>query len=87
MALLSEIYNVTLKRNNRGAAKDGWTRPTIGECSVTHKDFKEVSRLLTPFFGTKCTGGVQKIYLPCEVFQQESTLGLTDSLSDPNLKI
>lgn len=37
--LLSDIYDVTLKRDNRGANKFGWIRPTVGECFVTHKDF------------------------------------------------
>lgn len=42
MTLLSEIYDVTLKQGNRGAAKLGWSRPTIGEYFMTHRDFVEV---------------------------------------------
>jgi len=42
MTLLSEIYDVTLKRGNRGAAKGGFVRPTIGEHFVTHMDFEEI---------------------------------------------
>jgi hypothetical protein len=42
MTLLSEIYDVTLKRGNRGAAKGGFVRPTIGEHFMTHKDYFEV---------------------------------------------
>ena len=42
MTLLSEIYDVTLKRNNRASAKNGWVRATIGEYFVTHKDFKQI---------------------------------------------
>jgi len=41
--LLSEIYDVTLKRNVRNAAKAGFIRPTIGESFVTNKDFVENS--------------------------------------------
>lgn len=42
MKLLSELYNVTLKRGIRGKAKEGFVRPTIGENFMTHRDFKEV---------------------------------------------
>lgn len=44
MILLSEIYDVTLKRQNRGAAKSGWVRPTIGEFFMTHRDFQEINK-------------------------------------------
>ena len=47
MKLLSEIYNVTLKRGNREANKNGWIRPTIGECYVTHKDFQQISNRMS----------------------------------------
>ena len=40
MTLLSDIYDVTLKRGNREAAKGGFVRPTIGEHFMTHKDFR-----------------------------------------------
>ena len=40
--LLTEIYDVTLKKINRDAAKNGFIRPTIGESFATHKDFKEI---------------------------------------------
>ena len=42
MTLLSEIYDVTLKRGNREAAKGGFVRPTVGEHFMTHKDFEEI---------------------------------------------
>jgi len=44
---LTEIYDVTLKKYIRGAAKDGFVRPTLGECFMTHKDFKEINNSLT----------------------------------------
>ena len=40
--LLSDIYNVTLKRGNRGANSNGWIRPTVGETYMTHRDFKYI---------------------------------------------
>lgn len=59
MTLLSEIYDVTLKRNNRNASINGYVRPTVGEYFVTHKDFKEVNRLvlIEPYFFStyRCT--------------------------------
>lgn len=49
MTLLSDIYDVTLKRENRGAAKDGYIRPTLGEYFVTNKDFQQIySNFLYP---------------------------------------
>lgn len=42
MTLLSEIYDVTLKRGNRGASAQSWIRPTIGEFFVTHMDFQKI---------------------------------------------
>ena len=42
MTLLSEIYDVTLKRDIRGAAKGGFVRPTVGEHFMTHRDFEEI---------------------------------------------
>lgn len=42
MTLLSEIYDVTLKRSNRGANKQGWVRPTLGEFFMTHRDFTRI---------------------------------------------
>lgn len=41
MTLLSEIYDVTLKRGIRGMAKGGLLRPTLGELFVTNKDYVE----------------------------------------------
>lgn len=46
MTLLSEIYDVTLKRENRGSNKEGWVRPTLGEFQMTHKDFQKIPRVL-----------------------------------------
>jgi hypothetical protein len=48
MTLLSEIYDVTLKRGNRGANAEGYIRPTIGEYTMTHKDFVRYVRLNSP---------------------------------------
>lgn len=48
MPLLSEIYDVTLKRINRGQAKLGNIRPTIGEFFMTHKDYSQVSSYRSP---------------------------------------
>lgn len=42
MSLLSELYDVTLKKPNRGMAKEGYIRPTIGEFFMTHKDYSQV---------------------------------------------
>lgn len=53
MTLLSDIYDVTLKKDIRGAAKGGFVRPTVGEHFMTHKDFKsELKELeeVTPVF-------------------------------------
>jgi hypothetical protein len=44
MTLLSEIYDVTLKRPNRGASAEGWIRPTVGEYYETTYDFKHVPK-------------------------------------------
>ena len=41
MKLLSDLYNVTLKRGIRGKASEGFVRPTIGENFMSHRDFKE----------------------------------------------
>lgn len=59
MTLLSEIYDVTLKRGNRGANKLGWVRPTIGEFFVTHKDFnfQMVRRDPIGYTENVCVGG------------------------------
>lgn len=40
--LLTEVYDVTLKKDAREAAKNGFIRPTIGESFMSHKDFVEV---------------------------------------------
>ena len=45
MALLSDIYDVTLKLHNRDACKQGWVRPTIGESFISNKDFTKISKL------------------------------------------
>ena len=55
MTLLSEIYDVTLKRGNRGAAKAGWIRPTIGECFKSNFDFVYKPSAST-YFGNKSDG-------------------------------
>jgi hypothetical protein len=39
--VLSELYNATFKKN-RGAAAQGFIRPTLGQYFMTHKDFTEV---------------------------------------------
>lgn len=61
MILLSEIYDVTLKRGNRGAARAGWVRPTIGETYMTHKDFQELAsfNLMLP----ETTGFLNSLYV------------------------
>lgn len=46
MKLLSELYDVTLKRGIEGAAKGGFVRPTIGENFMTHRDFKQIEKSL-----------------------------------------
>ena len=46
--LLTEVYDVTLKKEIRVAAKNGFIRPTIGESFMTHKDFKEVESFVGP---------------------------------------
>lgn len=55
MTLLSEIYDVTLKRGIRGKASEGFVRPTVGECFMTHRDFKEV--MYIPEVGEQFGGG------------------------------
>lgn len=45
MTLLSEIYDVTIKRGNRCANAYGWVRPTIGESFISNKDFTKISKL------------------------------------------
>lgn len=55
MTLLSEIYDVTLKRGNRGANAEGYIRPKIGEFFMTHKDFKHVESVRS-YFGNKSDG-------------------------------
>ena len=47
MTLLSEIYDVTLKRDIRSAAKGGFVRPTIGEHLMTHRDFEKCVKTTT----------------------------------------
>lgn len=42
MKLLSDLYNVTLKKGIEGAAKSGFIRPTIGENFMSHRDFQEI---------------------------------------------
>ena len=53
MINLSEIYDVTLKRGNREAAKGGFVRPTVGENFMTHRDFEHVVKPFEPIFLTK----------------------------------
>lgn len=48
MTLLSEIYDVTLKKPNRGQAKLGNVRPTIGEFFMTHKDYVQTISYRAP---------------------------------------
>ena len=55
MINLSEIYDVTLKRGIRGAAKGGFVRPTIGEHFMTHRDFENISSYHDPEFLAKIT--------------------------------
>ena len=55
MTLLSDIYDVTLKRGIRGAAKGGFVRPTVGEHFMTHMDFENISSYHNPVFLTKIT--------------------------------
>jgi hypothetical protein len=57
MTLLSEIYDVTLKRGNRGAAKGGFVRPTVGEHFMTHRDFQKVEKFTIPNIGDPLEGG------------------------------
>lgn len=40
--LLSTLYDVTLKKDIREAAANGFVRPTIGQSFVTHRDFEEI---------------------------------------------
>lgn len=54
--LLSEIYDVTLKRGNRGANKLGWIRPTVGEFFMTNKDFRKILNF-TPTIWDRSTAG------------------------------
>ena len=42
MRLLSDLYNVTLKKGIRGKAKEGFVRPTIGEFFMSDRDFEEI---------------------------------------------
>ena len=46
MTLLSEIYDVTLKRDIRGAAKGGFVRPTVGEHFMSDRDFEEIPYII-----------------------------------------
>jgi len=39
---LTEVYDVTLKKEVRNAAKAGFIRPTLGESFMTHRDFTEI---------------------------------------------
>ena len=55
MINLSEIYDVTLKRGIRGAAKGGFVRPTIGEHFMTHRDFENIISYHDPEFLAKIT--------------------------------
>lgn len=63
MTLLSDIYNVTLKRDIRGAAKGGFVRPTVGEHFMTHRDFIEITNFVPQYVFKggytldKCIGG------------------------------
>lgn len=49
MTLLSEIYDVTLKRDIRSAAKGGFVRPTVGEHFMTHRDFIEITNFVPQY--------------------------------------
>ena len=49
MTLLSDIYDVTLKREIRETANGGFVRPTIGEYFMTHKDWTAVANI-TPAY-------------------------------------
>ena len=40
--LLSEVYDVTLKRGIKGKTIEGFVRPTIGQNFMTHRDFEEI---------------------------------------------
>jgi len=42
--LLTEIYDIVNK--NRGAAAEGWIRPTIGEHFVTNKNFEQIEKIM-----------------------------------------
>jgi len=42
MTLLSEIYDVTLKRGIRGKAKENLIRPTVSEFFMSNHDFEEI---------------------------------------------
>ena len=61
MTLLSDIYDVTLKRGNREAAKGGFVRPTVGEHFMTNKDFKKVEKqlILIGYTQDLCTDSVE----------------------------
>ena len=57
MPLLTEIYDVTLKLDIRGKAKEGFVRPTLSECFMSHKDFTAIPSAQDLFFD-KITNGV-----------------------------
>lgn len=50
--LLTEIYDVTLKKDLRDAAKEGFVRPTISQSFMTHKDFVEIPSAIPAIFDT-----------------------------------
>ena len=48
MTLLSEIYDVTLKKDYRGKAAEGWIRPTVAQFFTCNKPFYEVASIRPP---------------------------------------
>ena len=73
MTLLSEIYDVTIKRGIREANKNGFIRPSIGEHFMTHKDFKEINQktFTGEYTANKCVGGTVSAsggFLPSKAF-------------------
>lgn len=48
--LLSNVYDVTLKRGIRGKAADGFVRPTLSQFFTTDHDFSEVNSINPAYF-------------------------------------
>jgi hypothetical protein len=70
MKLLSELYDVTLKRGIRGKASEGFIRPTIGENFMTHRDFEEIEKF-------NC------VQIPdTSIYTHTSSIGSASALSD-----